>query len=164
MSSLERVQSVLAGKIPDRVPVCPHNFMMAARETGVRMEDYRVNPEFMARTHLQAVEKYGYDCILLDTDTTLLAEAMGAKSECAPNEPGRIVEPAIRSLDEADRLKVINPETDGCIPALLEAIRLMAKQVGREVAICGNADQAAFSLACAARGIARLSDGSGRGP
>lgn len=153
MNSLERVQAVLAGKTPDRVPVCLHNFMLAAREAGVRMEDYRVNPEAIARTHLQAVEKYGHDCILLDTDTTLLAEAMGAKSECAPNEPGRIVKPAIRSLDEVDRLKVINPETDGRIPSLLEAIRLLSKQVGREVAIRGNADQAAFSLACVVRGI-----------
>ena len=153
MNSLERVRTVLAGGIPDRVPVCLHNFMLAAREAGVRMEDYRVNPEAIARAHLQAVEKYGHDCILVDTDTTMLAEAMGARSECAPNEPGRIVEPAIRSLDEVDRLKVINPETDGRIPALLEAVRLMSKQVGGEVAIRGNADQAAFDLACMVRGI-----------
>ena len=153
MNSLERVQTVLAGGIPDRVPVCLHNFMLAAREAGVRMEEYRVNPEAIARVHLQAVEKYGYDCILVDTDTTMLAEAMGARSECAPNEPGRIVEPAIRSLDEVEKLKVVNPETDGRIPALLEAVRLMSKQVGHEVAIRGNADQAAFDLPCMVRGI-----------
>ena len=127
--------------------------MMATREEGVRMEDYRTKPQAIVRTHLEAVEKYGHDCILVDTDTTLLAEALGARSECAPNEPGRIVEPAIRSLDEVDRLKVVNPDSDGRIPALLEAVRLMSKQVGREVAIRGNADQAAFGLACLVRGI-----------
>lgn len=153
MNSLERVQTVLSGGIPDRVPVCLHNFMLAAHEADVRMEDYRVNPEAIARVHLQAVEKYGHDCILVDTDTTMLAEAMGARSECAPNEPGHIAEPAIRSLDEVDRLQVVNPEKDGRIPALLEAIRLMSRQVGREVAIRGNADQAAFGLACLLRGI-----------
>lgn len=153
MNSLERVRTVLAGGIPDRVPVCLHNFMMATREAGVRMEDYRVNPEVIARVHLQAQEQYGHDCIVVDTDTTMLAEALGARSECAPNEPGRIVEPAIRSLDEVDRLQVINPETDGRVPALLEAVRLMSKAVGREVAIRGNADQAAFGLACLVRGI-----------
>ena len=109
MNSLERVRTVLAGGIPDRVPVCLHNFMLAAREAGVRMEDYRVNPEAIARVHLQAVEKYGHDCILVDTDTTMLAEAMGARSECAPNEPGRIVEPAIRSLDEVDKFESGQP-------------------------------------------------------
>jgi len=153
MNSLERVRAVLAGEIPDRVPVCLHNFLLACHEAGIRMEEYRVNPQAMARAHLQAVEKYGYDCILIDTDTTMLAEAMGAKSECAPNEPGRIVEPAIRSLGEVDRLKVVNPERDGRIPSLVEGVRLIARQVGNEVAIRANADQAAFSLACLVRGI-----------
>src|SRR5579863_4673160 len=135
MNSLERVKTVLAGGIPDRVPVCLHNFMMAVHEAGARMEDYRVDPEVIARVHLQALDKYGHDCMLVDTDTTMLAEAMGAKSQCAPNEPGRIVAPAIRSLAEVDCLNVINPETDGRIPALLEAIRIMSRKVGREVAI-----------------------------
>ena len=153
MNSLERVKAVLAGQIPDRVPVCLHNFMLAAREAGIPMEEYRSDPEAMARAHLAALDKYGHDCILIDTDTTMLAEAMGATSECAPNEPGRIVAPAIRSLRDVDRLKVVNPETDGRIPALLEGVRLIAKQVGTEVAIRGNADQAAFDLACMVRGI-----------
>ena len=153
MNSLQRVKAVLAGQIPDRVPVCLHNFMLAAREAGIPMEEYRSDPEAMARAHLTALDKYGHDCILIDTDTTMLAEAMGATSECAPNEPGRIVAPAIRSLRDVDRLKVVNPESDGRIPALLEGVRLIAKQVGTEVAIRGNADQAAFDLACMVRGI-----------
>jgi uroporphyrinogen decarboxylase len=153
MNSLQRVKAVLAGQIPDRVPVCLHNFMLAAREAGIPMEEYRSEPEAMARAHLTALDKYGHDCILIDTDTTMLAEAMGATSECAPNEPGRIVAPAIRSLRDVDRLKVVNPETDGRIPALLEGVSLIARQVGTEVAIRGNADQAAFDLACMVRGI-----------
>ncbi len=152
MNSLQRVMAVLEGGIPDRVPVCLHNFLLAAHEAGVRMEDYRTDPQSMARAHLHAVEKYGHDCILVDPDTTLLAEAMGAKSECAPGEPGRIIEPALRSLDEVERLKPVDPSRDGRIPALLEGIHLLHKEVGSEVAIRGNADQGAFSLACLLRG------------
>lgn len=153
MNSLERVQAVIAGQVPDRVPVCLHNFMLAAREAGVPLEKYRSDPEAIANVHLQALEKYGHDCVLIDTDTTMMAEAMGAKSACAPNEPGRIVAPAIQRLSEVDRLRVVNPEADGRIPAILEGVRLLAKQVGREVAIRGNADAMAFSLACEVRGI-----------
>ncbi len=153
MNSLQRVQAVLRGQTPDLVPVCLHNFMMAAREAAIPMERYRTDPQAIARAHLTALEKYGHDCILIDTDTTMLAEAMGAKSKCAPDEPGRIMAPAIQSLEEVDRLKVVNPQTDGRIPALIESIRLINKQVGGEVAIRGNADQAAFSLACLVRGI-----------
>ena len=152
MNSLERVQAVITGKIPDRLPVCLHNFMMAAREARIPMEKYRVDPKAIAQAHLQALEKYGHDCLLIDTDTTLLAEAMGAQAECAPDEPGRIVRPAIESLAEVDRLKAVNPERDGRSPALLEAVRLLASQIGKEVAIRGNADQMAFDLACMVRG------------
>jgi uroporphyrinogen decarboxylase len=153
VNSLERVQTVLSGRIPDRVPVCLHNFMLATHEAGVPMEKYRSDAKAIAHAHLHALEKYGHDCILVDTDTTMLAEAMGAKSECAPNEPGRIVAPAIHRLAEVDRLQVVNPYRDARIPALLEGIRLLSEQVGNEVAIRANADQAAFDLACMVRGI-----------
>jgi MtaA/CmuA family methyltransferase len=148
MTPLQRIEAVWAGQLPDRVPVCLHNFMMASREAGIPMEKYRRDPQAIASAHLQAVEKYGYDSVLIDTDTTMLAEAMGATSECAPNEPGIIVGPAIRSLREVDRLQVVNPEKDGRIPALLEAVRILVSQVGNEIAIRGNADQGAFDLAC----------------
>jgi len=153
LNSLQRVLAVIAGKIPDRVPVCLHNFMLAASEAGVPMEKYRSDPEAMAKVHLHALETYGHDCLFIDTDTTMMAESMGAKSACSVGEPGRIVAPAIQSLAEVDRLKVVNPETDGRIPAILEGVRLLAKQVGNEVAIRGNADAMAFSLACEVRGI-----------
>ncbi len=152
VNSRARVMSVLEGRIPDRVPVCLHNFLVACREAAVSVSQYRADPDTIARVHLRAVEEYGYDCILVDTDTTLLAEAMGAESACTGNEPGRIVRPAIRSVDEVGSLRVVNPATDGRIPALLEGIRLISKQVGGNIAIRGNADQSAFSLACLVRG------------
>ena len=153
MNSLQRVQAVLAGQIPDRVPVLIFNFITACREAGIPMSAYRTNAKAIARAHLEALEKYQYDCIILDTDTTMLAEAMGARSECSGDETGKIVEPAIKSLDEVDRLRVVNPEKDGRIPALLEAVELLAGQIGEEVAIRGNADQGAFDLACLLRGV-----------
>lgn len=153
MNALQRTLAVIEGKLPDRVPVCLHNFLLACKEAGVAMEKYRTEPEAIAKAHLDALDRYSHDCILIDLDTTMLAEAMGAKSECAPGEPGRIVKPAIQSLDEVDRLRPANPERDGRIPALLEGVRLIAKQVGDEVAIRGNADQCAFSLASLVRGM-----------
>jgi len=153
MISLERVQTVLAGGIPDRVPVCLHNFLLATHEAGVPMEAYRTDPAAAAHAHLHAVGKYGYDCICIDLDTTMLAEAMGATAECAPGEPGRIAEPAIRSLAEVGKLKPADPERDGRIPVLLEAVRILARSVGQRIAIRGNADQCAFSLATMVRGM-----------
>ena len=153
MTSLERCLTVIRGGIPDRVPVCLHNFLMAAREAGIPLEKHLTEPAAAARAHLLAVAKYGYDCILIDLDTTMLAEAMGARRDCTPGEPGHLAAPAINSLDEVGKLRPADPARDGRIPVLVEAVRIMARAVGDRVAIRGNADQGAFSLAAMLRGM-----------
>ena len=45
MNSLERTRTVLAGAIPDRVPVDLHNFMMLAHTSGMPFSDF-----FQSRT------------------------------------------------------------------------------------------------------------------
>jgi uroporphyrinogen decarboxylase len=145
--------AVLRGEIPDRVPVCLHNFLPAAREAGVPLRQYLTDPEAAARVHIGAVRKYGHDCILIDLDTTTLAEAMGARLDSAGDGPGHIAAPAIASLDDVDALKPVDPYRDGRIPVLLEAVRILSREVGGEVAIRGNADQSAFSLAGLLRGM-----------
>ena len=153
MNSRERVQAVLAGKVPDRVPVCLHNSHMAAAEAGISMAQYRQDPQAVAKAHLTALEKHGQDSLYLTIDTALLAEAMGAEAEYRDNEPAKVVAPAIRSLDEVDRLKVADPLADGRLPVLVEATELVAKQVGEEVAVRAGADQGPFDLPCLVLGI-----------
>lgn len=153
MNSKQRVDAVIRGEVPDRVPVCLHNFLPAVEEAGLRLEDYLTDPGCAARTHLQAVETYGYDCILIDLDTTMLAEAMGARRDATPGAPGHIAGPAIRDISEIGHLREVDPLKDGRIPVLLEAVRIMARETGGTVSIRANADQCAFSLAGLLRGM-----------
>lgn len=153
MNSKERVEAVIRGRTPDRVPVCLHNFMPAAREAGVPLGKALSDPGTTARSHLEAVEKYGHDCILVDFDTTMLAEAMGATRDAVADGPGHIQGPIIKDLSEVGRLRTVDPERDGRIPMLLETIRLLADACGEEISIRGNADQCAFSLAALLRGM-----------
>jgi len=153
MSGRQRLEAVLRGELPDRAPICLHNFLMAAQEAGIPLEKTLTDPVATARAHRHAVEKYDYDCVLIELDTTLLAEAMGAQRDATPGEPGHIAAPAIRSLDEVDRLRPVNPERDGRLPVLLETVRILAREIGDTVAIRGNADQCAFSLAGLLRGM-----------
>ncbi|MEI6167090.1 MAG: uroporphyrinogen decarboxylase family protein [bacterium] len=152
MNSKQRVERVIQGAIPDRVPVCLHNFLLVAKEAGISLDQMLTDPVVMAKAHLQAYEKYRHDCILIDYDTTLLAEAMGAVRDHAPGAPGHIAGPAINDLGEVGKLHVVDPDRDGRIPMLLETIRILNREVGGEVSIRGNADQAAFSLAGLLRG------------
>ncbi len=153
MNSRERVQAVLTGKIPDRVPVCLHNSHLAAAQAGISMAQYRQDPRAIAKAHLLALEMHGQDSLYLTIDTALLAEAMGAKSQQCDNEPAKVVAPAIPSLDAVDRLKVADPAVDGRLPVLVEATQIVAEQVGKEVAVRAGADQGPFDLACLVLGI-----------
>lgn len=153
MNSKQRVDAVIRGEVPDRVPVCLHNFLPAVEEAGMRLEDYLTDPAYAAKAHLQAIEKYGHDCALIDLDTTMLAEAMGARRDATPGAPGHIAGPAIRDISEIGRLRVVDPQKDGRIPVLLEAVRIMAREAGDTISIRANADQCAFSLAGLLRGM-----------
>ena len=77
---------------------------------------------------------------------------MGAVRNHTSGAPGHICGPAIGDLSDVGKLRVVDPERDGRIPVLLEAIRILAREVGDEVSIRGNADQSAFSLAGLLRG------------
>lgn len=153
MNSKQRVDAVIRGEVPDRVPVCLHNFLPAVEEAGMRLEDYLTDPACAAKAHLQAVETYGHDCILIDLDTTMLAEAMGARRNATPGAPGHIAGPAIQDITEVDLLREVDPMKDGRIPVLLEAVRILVRETGDTVSIRANADQCAFSLAGLLRGM-----------
>jgi uroporphyrinogen-III decarboxylase len=77
MNGYQRVAAALKGEWPDTTPVMLHNFMMAAHEAGVTMAQFRNDPEALARSFIQAVEKYRYDGIMIDVDTVTLAGAAG---------------------------------------------------------------------------------------
>ena len=54
MTSLERVETVLRGGIPDQVPVGMHNFIMTAYASGLSYPEYFQNGELMAEGQLKA--------------------------------------------------------------------------------------------------------------
>lgn len=63
MNGYERIMAAFEGEQPDAVPVMLHNFMMAAREAGLTMEQFRSDPKELARSFIEAVEKYGLSLI-----------------------------------------------------------------------------------------------------
>ncbi len=73
MNGYERIYAALKGEKADKIPVMLHNFMMAAREHGVMMEQYRNNPKVIAECIIASIDKYKNDGILVDIDTVTLA-------------------------------------------------------------------------------------------
>jgi uroporphyrinogen decarboxylase len=154
VNGYERIAAALRGERPDGTPVMLHNFMMAAREAGMSMREFRADPTHMARAFIQAVERYGYDGIVLDVDTATLAGAAGVLVDFPEDEPARTRGGMLGSLAEAATLE--DPAGILAYPSVevwLEAARLLARTLGNTVFLRGNCDQSPFTLAGLLRGM-----------
>ncbi len=154
MDSLERCLTVLDGGIPDRVPVCLENFMHACRVADVSLQDYVADGAVMARTHIVAWERFGHDLIDLENGVCALAGAVGCTVEVPDAEsPPWVIAPALERIEDVGLLRPIDPQRDGTLPAMLEATRILRREVGDRVCILAEADQGPFSLAAQIVGI-----------
>lgn len=153
MNGHERITAVLNGRKPDHVPVMLHNFLMAANEYGITMEQYRNDPRLIAESFMLAVERYKYDGILVDLDTVTLAGAVGVPIDFPVNSPARTHTGNLLNMDDVRRLKPVRVDDYRYIQTWLEAVRILVGQFKNEVYIRGNCDQSPFSLASMMRGI-----------
>jgi uroporphyrinogen decarboxylase len=154
MNGYQRVAAALRGERPDSMPVMLHNFMMAAREAGVSMARYRTEPAEAARCHIEAVEKYGYDGILVDMDTATLAGALGVPLAMPEDEPAICRGSRLNALSEVCNLEPPDVGRYERIQVWLEAVRLLKRHFGDEIYLRGNCDQCPFALASEVRGSA----------
>jgi MtaA/CmuA family methyltransferase len=152
MNSVERIKSVLDGSKPDRVPVMLHNFLMAAKESNVTMSKYRSCPETIARVHLEAVEKYGYDGIVIDVDTCTLAGAVGVPVDFPEDEPARTNGSKLKELKQVFDLELPDLSKDSRVNIWVDACKVAVRKSKGRIFVRGNCDQAPFSLASMIRG------------
>lgn len=154
MTSLERVEAVLSGRIPDRIPVIPQGFMFSAKTAGYNIGEINRCPRKMAESHCISQEKYGYDGCVIDIDDASLAEACGARVLFRDDDVACVDEhrPAVKDLREVVNLKVPDPRKDGRLPEWLETTSRVVEAVGDHVFVMGRADQGPFNLLSLLRG------------
>jgi len=152
MNGHQRISAALKGKETDKTPIMLHNFLMAAEEHGVTMEQFRNDPKIIAESFIAAVDKYQYDGILVDIDTVTLAGAVGVPVDFPVKEPARSHIGCLNDMVEVKNLKTVNVENYKYIQVWLEATRLLKEYFKDEIYIRGNCDQAPFSLASMMRG------------
>lgn len=146
MNSRQRTLAAIHGLPHDRVPVAQHNFAFVVRHAGIGMKEFAFHPDKAAQALADAAYEFGYDCIIIDFDTCVLAEAMGATITFPGDEPARIATSPLKAIQEAGSLRVPDPQRDGRLPLWLETTRILRKIVGNELAIMGRADQGPFGL------------------
>ena len=153
MNGYQRVMAALQGKHPDTTPVILHNFMMAAREAGMTMEQFRNDPYEMARAFIESIEKYEFDGIILDVDTVTLAGAAGVPIDFPVDQPAQAAGARINSLEEVQDLPQVDIRNYRGVQVWLEAASILVRHFGQEILVRGNCDQCPFTLASMIRGL-----------
>lgn len=125
------------------------------RQAGRYMEEYMAirrehsfltmckAPELAAEVTLQPVNRLGVDAAILFADILLPLEGMGIDLEFAKDE-GPVIHNPVRTAADVDRLRVIEPEE--AVPYVLEAVRLVRRELDGEVPLIGFSG-APFTLA-----------------
>ncbi len=163
LNGRERIDAALKGEWPDRTPIMLHNFMMAAREAGVTMKQFREDPVVMARVFGESMERYDLDSVMVDVDTVTLSGAVGVEVDLPEDNPGRSHGGFMKSLEEVNDLEPADVRKYWRAQVWVEAVRLLVKDYGSERFIRGNCDQDPFSLAASMRGMDHwLMDVAGR--
>ncbi len=144
----------IALKQPERVPVvaCSEEFDVRVCGGGINYNQYNRDARIMAQTQIAAVRRFDYDWAWLQVDDCIVFEVLGVEvkgeGDILPATCGYL--PPVRA--SLNSLRLPNPQKDGRMPILLEAIKRVKDELGDEVIVCGRTE-APFSSACLLYGI-----------
>jgi uroporphyrinogen decarboxylase len=100
-------------------------------------------PEIACEITLQPIRKFELDAAIIFADILLPLDGMGIRLEFAKNE-GPVIHNPVRSRKAIDAVRIIEPAED--VPYLLEAIKLVKKELNKKVPLIGFS-AAPFTLA-----------------
>ena len=151
MNGYQRITAALEGKMPDKRPVMLHQHVLAAKQSGISMKQYREDPLLAARCLIESVERYGLDAVLFDVDTALLASAIGVPTDYPVDTPARTHEPLLVNLADICYLEDVDISRSIRIQHALETVKILKNYFKNEIYVRGNCDQCPFSLATMVR-------------
>jgi uroporphyrinogen decarboxylase len=132
-----------------------HTPVWLMRQAGRYQKEYRAlrkkfsflemckTPDLAAQVTLLPIQQLDVDAAIIFADILLPLEPMGIDFEFAKNE-GPVFHQPIREMKQIDALRIIEPEGD--MPFLMEAIRLVRRELDGKVPLIGFSG-APFTLA-----------------
>jgi uroporphyrinogen decarboxylase len=156
MDSIERVRAAIEHREGDRVPVDLHNFVPAAVASGHPLPEVFRSGELLAEAMLAAWREFGHDMILLENGTACNAEACGVEATYREDTAPVAGRPILGRLEDVADLTVPDPYTTFPMSEILEATRILSREIGDRVWICARADQGPMDLAAQLRGMTEL--------
>lgn len=147
---------LLAGELPERVPLIVNLLEQGAAELGMGIEEYYSRGEHVAEAQLRLRAKYGYDSLAGIFYLAREAELLGCRRLIhSPNGPPTVGELIIRTPGDIERLTI--PDDLSAHPLFqeqLHCIRLLRQEAGGNYPILA-AVTASFSLPAMLMGMER---------
>lgn len=155
MTPKERMDAFSRGLEIDRLICIPDMGATMTPFIGITTKDYYHSARLMADLEIALFRKLRHDSVGISTSLRGVAEAMGAKV-CYPDYAiSYLLEPAIKSIDEVESLKIVNPLEDGKLPILLEALKLTKDALINDVDVSASMS-GPFSVAASVVGTENL--------
>lgn len=152
LTPLENILSAVRLEEPERVPIITLEQEHAVAMAGIKYSEFATDPKKLAQTHLKTIRRHSLDWAWVHVDDWIEFEAMGNRVRFFDDKVPQAEEYAVKSESDMDKLRIPDPQRDGRMPLLLKGIRLLAKEMGNEIMICGRV-AAPFSSVTLLRGL-----------
>ena len=155
LTAIERDRLLSEGKEVDRIMCCIDTGETLAPMIGLKVKDYYFSSQKMLELEQYIYDTFHSDGAGLSTTLRGMAEAMGSKIRYFDHNIAQLEEPALASLDEVDKAKLVDVDKDGRLPIILEGLRMVKKELGDKVPVSGTVT-GPFTIAAMVVGTEKL--------
>lgn len=138
MTPRKRIESVIEGKDPDRVPIVPFSSIWIMKYGNTKFIECLEHPDLFIQATLKFIEDFSPDMVSDFIGYGAVIEALGASLVLTEYESPSLPEKTlIHSVDDVKRLKPIDL-TNGKIPFLLSLMSDLRKAVPGDIPVVGR--------------------------
>ncbi|MCE5258347.1 MAG: uroporphyrinogen decarboxylase family protein [Chloroflexi bacterium] len=134
MNGFERIQAVLRGGAPDRLPFMPILHSALASYSGVPLGKYLTDADVMTAVTLEGCRRLHLDGVQLSLGVTAEAEAFGARVHQPANDLPQLQEILLPGLDPTP-LCSRDARTGGRMLSYYRAVEQTARAIGKQTCI-----------------------------
>jgi len=136
---MEDVRACIRMEQPSRIPfwACSEEFDVKTVE-GVTYEEYCQSADLMVDVQKKVMAEYDYDWAWLQVDDCIEFEPLGVGVRGEGDILRATCEYLPATPETLAKLKMPDPQKDGRMPALLEAIRRLRETYGDTACVCGR--------------------------
>jgi uroporphyrinogen decarboxylase len=135
---LDDVRKCAALEKPGRIPVFAISEEFDVRVFGITYEDYCQDARKLAACQIAAIERFDYDWCWLQVDDCIEFEPLGVGTKGGTNIVRATCQYLPAASETLKRLRMPDPNKDGRMPILLDAISKVKSRFGDSVCVTGR--------------------------